>query len=411
MSRDFNGNAHDYIQLAAGNASGSNGSGTYAVLWRAFDQRNHWLIQGLSGANAQVWGLNPYGGDNRCYWSAGGSFSAMDSWAISTWYLTVVTKAAGSSGVRSHTYNYASTAWTHTTYATIGDSTNGPVAAIRFGGPVGFADSLNGWFAACAVWAGTVLTDLQIQGLTASMASWMALSPSAAWQCNQASVATPVPDLTAGGADQSAISGTVADSGTEPPGWSYYTGGGGNTVNGVLTAPLGGLTATITGKRTIHGTMTAALGGLTARIVVPGSGTATTWSRASAAVMRGRQLAESLMADTCTITRQVGVVTDDLTGAVTPTTSTVYTGQCRVQQSSQGMGSGTEAGQERVELLRSVVSIPVGAVGADQVRYGDVVTVGAAGLDPALVGRRLRVIDVQVKSMATARRLGCVEVT
>jgi hypothetical protein len=65
--------------------------------------------------------------------------------------------------------------------------------------------------------------------ITDDMAAWMAGSPNGAWQFNQATTGDDVTDLTGGGGDQSAISGTTVVS--DPAGWTYYTpgGGGGNS--------------------------------------------------------------------------------------------------------------------------------------------------------------------------------------
>ena len=52
--------------------------------------------------------------------------------------------------------------------------------------------------------------------------------------------------------------------------------------------------------------------------------------------LRGRLAAEQLMQDACTITRTTGSSTNLQSGAVTKTTSTVYSGKCRVQRLPSG---------------------------------------------------------------------------
>lgn len=261
MSRGFLGSASDYVAFSAGAAASIDGGPiSCAVVWRADLSANHWLVQALTAANGEVWALNPYGGDGHCYWSSGGGFSQLDAWVANRWYATVVTKVNGSATVRSHTYDFTAGTWAHADHDTLGDSA-GPVATVRLGGPVGHADNLTGFIAAAGIWS-SVLTDGQIETMHTGIAAWSALSPVTLWSLNQ-SEAVPLVDLTGGGADQSAISGTQ-DEAVDPPGWSYVIGG--NTVSGTLSAPLGGLTATITGHRTVHGTATATLGGLTATV-------------------------------------------------------------------------------------------------------------------------------------------------
>lgn len=238
MSRSFNGAAHDYVQFGAGTgglATKIGGPITIAVLWRASSQQNHWLIDAETSVPGRVWALNAYGGDNHVYMTFGTSFQSLDSWVSGRWYLTAITKPAGVSTIRAHTYDYTAGTWTHTDYPTIGDGV-GTITAVRIGTTINGTptDALNGNVAAAAVWS-TALSDANFTGgMATSMAAWIALNPLAAWQFNQASVATSVSDLTAGQANQSSISGTTADGAIEPPGWSYYSAG--STVLPVGTA-------------------------------------------------------------------------------------------------------------------------------------------------------------------------------
>jgi len=123
---------------------------------------------------------------------------------------------------------------------------------------------------------------------------------------------------------------------------------------------------------------------------------------------RGRAIAERAFIDTCTIRRRTGETTDDLTGAVTPTYSTVYTGTCRIQQSI-AQGQRVESGEASVVVLRRELQLPVVASAA--VRHGDEATITASVNDPALVGRVFVLRDEHSKSEATARRMTCEEPT
>lgn len=126
------------------------------------------------------------------------------------------------------------------------------------------------------------------------------------------------------------------------------------------------------------------------------------------ALARGRAAAESLMVDTCSIGRTTGEATDTDTGVVTPTTSTVYTGRCRVQQSQLGAASTPDdPGQAAVRLVAFAVQLPMSVVG---LRVGDVVTVTASVHDPDLVGRTFTVLGLAHKTHATSRRIQVQEV-
>jgi hypothetical protein len=129
---------------------------------------------------------------------------------------------------------------------------------------------------------------------------------------------------------------------------------------------------------------------------------------AQTAVLRGRQAAEALMLDACTVTADGPVTTDDLTGATSGTPATTYSGKCKVQQSA-AMGQRVDVGEGSIVLLRLDVHLPVG--GSESVRRGQLVTITAAANDTSLVGRTFRVHDEAYKSFATARRLGVEEVT
>lgn len=218
MSRAFSRAAGDFIAFSPGSAASTNG-GNQTVLWLWKPDTNvpHGLGIARNAGSATVWGVNPYL-DLKYYYTTSGFVSA-DTYAVGgPWYLFGLSKAAGSSVVRTHVYDYTAATWAHTNWGSLPDSAAGPVAEIRAGWFSG-TDILNGKLAAMAIFSG-VLSDLAVQGLTASFTSWMALGPLWAIKLNQASVATPVTDQTGGGGNQTSISGTTV-SADEPAGWSY----------------------------------------------------------------------------------------------------------------------------------------------------------------------------------------------
>lgn len=115
------------------------------------------------------------------------------------------------------------------------------------------------------------------------------------------------------------------------------------------------------------------------------------------------------MVDTCTITRSGGSASqDEATGREVPAAaSTVYAGKCRLQLEDV-QAEHPEAGERVATVQRTVVSVPAAVTG---VRPGDLVTVTASAIDPALVGQVLRVRDVAAKTYLTARRMTCERTT
>ena len=129
---------------------------------------------------------------------------------------------------------------------------------------------------------------------------------------------------------------------------------------------------------------------------------------ATSVTLRGQVAALALMQDACTVTRITGQSTNTQTGAVTNTTSTVYSGRCKIQQVvTGGLARPASVGEAQVWQLPLHAHLPMTAVG---VQVGDIVTVAASVLDADLVGRTFWVRELFHKSYATARRLGLEEV-
>lgn len=121
-------------------------------------------------------------------------------------------------------------------------------------------------------------------------------------------------------------------------------------------------------------------------------------SRAQAAAVRG-------MVDVCTIRRITGTSTTG--GVVTPTYSTLYTGQaCRIQQ-SLAQAAQHDAGQDYTLLVRFELQLPVAVTG---LRVSDEVNI-TASQDADLVGRVFLVRDLMHKTDESARRVGVTERT
>lgn len=129
---------------------------------------------------------------------------------------------------------------------------------------------------------------------------------------------------------------------------------------------------------------------------------------AASATRGGRRTAEGLMVDSCSIRHPGTVAFQSLDGTYgTVAGDLVYAGKCKVQQRAGRMPpTPSQEGTELV-LLPLEVHIPVDAPAP---AVNDLVTITVSLLDPALVGRIYRVVDVPGKSFATARRLRCEEI-
>lgn len=118
-------------------------------------------------------------------------------------------------------------------------------------------------------------------------------------------------------------------------------------------------------------------------------------------LVKGRAAAESLMVDTCTVTRVTGRTLDEDDGTYSDTTSIVYSGKCRIQVRNAAVAALPLSGEREVVAFMLELQTPM--TGA-ALAVGDVVTVTASLYDPTLADRVFRVREVFHKSHATARR-------
>jgi hypothetical protein len=132
--------------------------------------------------------------------------------------------------------------------------------------------------------------------------------------------------------------------------------------------------------------------------------------------MRAR--AESLMSDTCRITRpgDGDPVFDPNTGTYTdPPPVTVYEGKCRFNVPGQIAGSQTASGGDATWTVQdSVLSLPIdgpGYTAGEEVGPDQTVECLTAAYDATLPGHKFGVVAAHRESQATARRLRVREVT
>ena len=135
-----------------------------------------------------------------------------------------------------------------------------------------------------------------------------------------------------------------------------------------------------------------------------------------AAVLPGvRAEAESLMTDTCTITREDPNAPepepDPVTLVIPPKARiTVYSGKCRVQiKSIIASSTDSDAGERATVTQEFEWQGPV--VGTETVAVNDVIQMVTAPNDTALVDRKFTVTARFEKTHATSRRLRVIETT
>jgi hypothetical protein len=128
---------------------------------------------------------------------------------------------------------------------------------------------------------------------------------------------------------------------------------------------------------------------------------------ASCLTVAGRRAAAALMVDACTISRpDAEGALNETTGQRTPSAGAqVYAGSCRVKVQATA-DRVVEAAERPVSLRTYDVSVPITVT---DVHVDDVLRITASVLDQALVGLRLRVVDVAKGTHLTARRLVCEE--
>lgn len=118
--------------------------------------------------------------------------------------------------------------------------------------------------------------------------------------------------------------------------------------------------------------------------------------------------AETMMTDTCTITRPGEPVFNPTTGTYTTPSTTVYTGKCRVRTRSVGFLRDrlAEAGEMQDVIWPYIVAVPMSVT---DVQVLDEITI-TASKDPALVNVSMRVRIAALGTFANARKMDCEEI-
>lgn len=216
MSRAFDG-VDDFIQFSTGAVAAVDGGPiTLAIILKAKNTAGAGIFAGTSVSNV-VWSMELFGG--TWFASYNGGVSSLYGVRDEEWVLLAFTKASGSDTPREHEYRYNTDTWAHAASASAVNDGGVPGA----GGVLTVARwstaYLEGNIAVAGIWS-SVLSDGDLETLTEQLSAWEDLSPAVLWAFNQDDVGDPVQDLTGGGANQTAITGTTV-SADEPPGFSY----------------------------------------------------------------------------------------------------------------------------------------------------------------------------------------------
>lgn len=225
--RSFNGSG-DLIKVDNGAFGAINNGGAFSVVMLAYPvtlSLNKCFVS-MDQGSLNMFAL--YTPDTSGAFNWGSDVPNADSGAAmglttGAWQVIGISKAGGAATPRLHRKVLGSGSWTHTDgSASVG--TNAATAVnITFNA---FQDGSGGWlwYIGSAAMFLSNLSDTDYVNIESNhTTAWIYnnLSPAALWDFNQASTATAVTDLTGGGANQTALSGTSVAVGNDPPGWVF----------------------------------------------------------------------------------------------------------------------------------------------------------------------------------------------
>lgn len=283
MSRQFNGTS-DFVTFSIGAAASQQGPITIAALIKptsAVGTRQ--IVGAVTAGSAVSWGLlmdaNSYYVENL--------FTSPTNGITNDWQWIVVTKASGNVAPTFHLKDVTTAgAWTHSLAGGTANNATPPAATIGVGGLPAGTRTYQGLVAAVVVW-NTEFSSIQVENSCTLAASnlFTVASPNWGTLWNQGSTATPVPDFTSNGGNQTAITGTTV-SGDDPPGFNYALV---NTVSGTGVTDLDALSGTAAAQVIVPATAVATLDSLSAAatgsaIIHPGIATADLGALAGTAV-------------------------------------------------------------------------------------------------------------------------------
>jgi len=276
MPRTFNGTT-DNLRTALGAINGTVTAVTFAaIIRRGANGAWHSVMELVDSGGSNILALELSAG-NAIDFNANMASGSASSFTVQTTdgqVLLAVTKATGTVTPRMHKYVYSSDTWTHSAGSLTVANPSGTAASVRFA-QWETTDFYQGDLVAAGMW-NRDLTDTEVEQLAMSLTGWHAVTPAALWVFDQQATGQTVPDLTGGGANQNAITGTTVAS-TSPVVWSY-----GHDVSAPHSVPAAGGSTTpisVAGSMTPAGALVRQTGHLTAGSVTPTGGATKRTSR------------------------------------------------------------------------------------------------------------------------------------
>jgi hypothetical protein len=221
VARHFDG-VDDEITFGAGGAAlVARGALTYLAFVRFTSNHRGGLID-ASDLGFRKLGCNPFN-NGHLFFSVNGSVG-WSSWDYSTFLAEYVivgfTKQAGNGAtVTGHLWQGG--VWDHEDLGTVDAAVGSTIDTIVMG--LFSGDRLHADLAVAALYASALSNaTIDAAGLPASMAAWDDLAPAALWDFDQDDAGDPVPDVSGGGADSTAIVGTTITD--QPAGFSSSLG-------------------------------------------------------------------------------------------------------------------------------------------------------------------------------------------
>lgn len=187
-----------------------------AIVKRASNTNQETIFRAGSGAAASLSLYIKQTTDKLTYWNQTTDIQAttLTLLVADGWCLVAVTKASGTTTPRFHKYVFSSNTWTHDNgTGTIADP--GTPATNAFLGANGSVDYWDGDIEIIGSW-NTAMSDAQIETLAFNLSSWFQVTPKGIWPFYQQAIGQKVLDITGGGANESAITGTTVGTSSVP---------------------------------------------------------------------------------------------------------------------------------------------------------------------------------------------------
>lgn len=225
--RGFDPATSDAITLALGAAGGiAGGAFTVAFLidWDTSDDGGPLYAQGSGGVEYGLGVDNAFEHLRLRVDDVTRTFANVGDARADGWHLFAVSKDAGASIPRMHQWDKNDLIWTHVDGdGTLGDGTT-TLQSFKLGTRANAA-FLDGRLAVVGLFPHSYTNaGIEAAGLESALQNWLDQGAIACWPLNQESVSTPVEDITGGGANEIAITGTTVVVGSDPPDFDWTLG-------------------------------------------------------------------------------------------------------------------------------------------------------------------------------------------